>query len=149
MPEIRKQQHRKIVKDEIPRPSKRCMDELDYPIFCFHHLTKNSKFNFSYFDNTNDKLRKAKKLLLRFEELSSNPWGEIIKQDKTKGFETIPYNQMRFTPHDLTVSNDSKMHVFRFGNRKDGGRIIGYKSDKCHTIIHVVAFDFEFNAYNH
>jgi hypothetical protein len=47
----------------------------------------------------------------------------------------------------LSLSEDSKIIVFRFNNQKS--RILGVRSQECNSILYIIGYDWDFSAYNH
>lgn len=118
-----------------------------YPAFSFRYLTTNSTFNFDYFgkDKTAADVA-AQELALRIIEVTENPYTYWSGKSKDIGIETLPFYQLKVKPNKLETSSDDKAIVFRFHKQKY--RIIGIRLESCPTF-YVIAFDFNFSAYQH
>lgn len=125
----------------------------EYPTFGFHFLTSNKRYNI-------DGLRsdQVQSLVARLHELSQSTWLALKLLGKDKGYETLPRSMIRgfdILPeithgdgNECKVQQINKVFVFRFGDDKSGGRIIGVKQDGC-SVFHVLGFDPDFTAYDH
>lgn len=132
----------------IHYPSKQ--KEIDYPIFCFKHITTNSKYNIGYFRNKmRDKERAYSAFFHLISDIQTHSWRELGNLNKKNrgSFETLYYHQLKFCPRELEIAKDDKVLVFRF--KRDKYRMIGFKSNDLKNLIHIIGFDFDFSAYNH
>lgn len=120
-----------------------------FPVFNFRHLTLNDKYTFDGFkaSQVNEKGKKAFELFVKLKMLSEKTWLELSKMNKSNGYETLEYSRINFTPNELELKKDEKIHVFRFCH--DQCRIIGYKSRENTNILFIIGYDFDFSAYNH
>lgn len=121
--------------------------------FNFKYLTKNSKYNFDYFEKDIRKRHDAyDKLYTRLKELSANNFMFWKQAGKISGCEPIPYDRFN-DPFKSVLSNveivspDSQLAVFRFSN--NDYRIIGKQGIKEDNVIYIIGFDFNFSAYDH
>lgn len=117
---------------------------IDYPVFSFKHITTNNTYNIKYFKKTREKAKAYGALFYTMDTLQNRSWLESMNLDKRKGFETIPYKALNFSPKNFTLTKDDKLLVVRF--YRDKYRIIGMKED---NIFHVFGFDFNYSAYDH
>ena len=119
----------------------------EYPIFCFRYLTSNKDYCFKYFKNDVE-LSKAKVIILdEIMKYQHKSWLELGKESKKRGFETISFAQLKFSPSGLNLSNDTKLIIIRINNQN--WRLIGYKSNNFKSVLHVIGFDFNYSAYKH
>ena len=121
-------------------------------LFEFGHITDQKGYSLKdLFELDDGKALKSYFELL--EAISKTTWVELqTKSRLTKGgFETLEY--WRFckkiaNEYNKEMSEDIKLHVFRFGNA-DKYRMIGYKSHNCSRVFHVLAFDLDHSLYDH
>ena len=121
--------------------------------FGFKYLTTNSKYNFDVF--AKDKSKKClayEELIKKMQYLSQFNVAESAMLGKKLGSESFPVNQFSKPIQEICkgvdiISGDSKLVVFQFCNH--GYRLI-CKNDIMHAnLMHVIAFDFNFSAYDH
>lgn len=133
------------VKSQVTRVPKIC--------FGFEHLTTNSSYNFDYF--AKDKSKKCiayDELIIRLQELSQIDVVEARKRGKKLGFEKFSLKHFSKSIQQICsgidiISSDSSLVVFQFCNHDF--RLI-CKDDIMHpNLMYVIAFDFDFSAYNH
>lgn len=125
----------------------------EYPFFCFKHLTTNKKYNFFFFANEKDK-KEAKSIIFdKLLELQTKNWQDLYVLSKKKGIETLNIEQLNFNPFNFITTKDMKVLVLRLNNNKNVNsqewRLIGIKSDNYKGVLHVIGFDFNYNAYKH
>lgn len=119
----------------------------EYPIFCFKYLTTNNKYNFEYFNIINEK-NKAKCIIFdKLIELQQKTWKQLVLERKNIGFETLPNNQIRFSPNNLQMTKDTKILSFRLNSQN--WRLLGVRSEHFKSVLHIIGFDFDFSAYKH
>lgn len=132
-------------KQQITRVPKIC--------FGFEHVTTNKSHNFDIF--TKDKSKKCTAYEALFElmnKLSQITATEAQNRGKKLGLEKIPVHQLSKQMQDICngidiISGDSKVVIFQFCNHNY--RLI-CKDDVMHpNLMHVIAFDFNYSAYNH
>lgn len=67
------------------------------------------------------------------------------------GYEMIPISDFFINldniKEDLSLSDDSKIIVFRFNNQKN--RILGVRSQECSSILYIIGYDWNYSAYDH
>jgi hypothetical protein len=133
----------KVVKQELQPLSKLC--------FGFQYVTSNNNFCFKQLDSS-EKIIAYDKFLSRLNELSQINAAEAHNLGKIRGMEKIPYSQLHKNMQQICdgtgiITKDSKIVVFRFNNQKY--RLI-CKDDIMHpNLMHVIAFDFNYSAYDH
>lgn len=133
----------KVTKQELEPLSNMC--------FGFQHVTSNKNFSFKQLD-TREKAVAYDELFTRLNELSKINVTQAHNMGKISGMEKLPYSQLEQNMQQICdgtgiVTKDSKVVVFRFHNQKY--RMI-CKDDIMHpNLMHVIAFDFGFSAYNH
>ncbi len=119
--------------------------------FSFDYLTDNKTYCFHYLDIRN-RLSAFEKLLEKLKELSQIDLMTAQERGKISGCEKIKYSDLYEPMQNICkgtgiVTNDSKVTVYRFCNQNY--RLI-CKDDINHSNLqHVIAFDFDFSAYNH
>lgn len=119
---------------------------MDYPVFCFRHLTTNKAFLISPIKSVRDKAECYDKLIEKLEDIQSVTWLVFSGRPKKTGMELIPNNQININAKGLELTKDSKLVVIQFNNHKY--RIIAHRS-QSDNILHIIGYDLEFNAYNH
>lgn len=124
-----------------------------HPWFSFRYLTANAAHTLKFLDGleANERVCTLTSLFTRLDELSHQPWTYWINMPKLTGLETLPLDELRFSPGEgANLTRDTTIYVFRFdtyqGSRK--GRIMGFKSSPC-SVYHIIGFDFDFSAYSH
>jgi len=120
-----------------------------HPIFCFKHITSNNRFNLDYFDKDRDREVASNALVEKIMQLSQHSFVELLNFGKGFSFETIPYEQfsIRLGITGKELSKETKLYVFRF--KEQNYRVICFKSEIIPTLLHILAFDFNFSAYKH
>lgn len=119
--------------------------------FSFSHMTSNNRYSFKKVDAGN-KTNAYEKFIGKLAELSGIDVIEAHQLGKIRGMEKIPYKQLSESMKQICidtgiVSKDSKVAVFRFNNQNY--RMI-CKDDIMHpNLMHIIAFDFDFSAYDH
>lgn len=126
-----------------------CRASDDSVYFNFRYLTSNKKHDFDYLDKGKGKSF-AKTLLKKLENLSQFSWTELgNKGRKNGGFEMIAVSQLNTNITDKVkrsdLSDDTKLHVFRFGDC----RLIGLKAQRCRAVIHILGCDWDYSLYDH
>ena len=86
------------------------------------------------------------------QRVSQSSWEELRTKGKDNGgFETMELsNFKRSIVNNIkqkSLTNDTKLYVFRFGGNKY--RLIGHKSSSCKAAIHILGFDFDHSLYEH
>lgn len=120
----------------------------EYPVFCFSHVTNNKEYTFDCFSNDKRGELEARKALEELlEYLSRNSWLAITQKRKTGlgGYESIPYQSLKFQPREYEISCDEKVSVIRFG-KQDAYRLIGKWKE---PVFYIFGYDFHYNAYEH
>lgn len=135
-----------------PSVSNECTIQMASISFNFKYITKNKNHNFSYHPLPKEV---HTELLFLFQMISNSNWLELQMRRKTTkgGYEALEYCDMKFTLdsktiNELGISGDTKLFVFRFGN-KDAYRLIGLKAKDCSATFYVLAIDYDFSAYDH
>lgn len=117
----------------------------------FQFLTKNNRHNFNFFSKTNFRLKTSafEQLFEFLQTLTSKTQLEIANLPKERGFELIALSQLKFKPA-LTLGQDTKICVFRFGDNSNGGdyRLLGF-FEHGQNVLEIIGFDFDYSAYNH
>ncbi|MDR1702001.1 MAG: hypothetical protein LBR56_04430 [Sporomusaceae bacterium] len=126
-----------------------CQNDKSAPLFSFAYLTTNNNYTFKHFNDSSEELACRKefdKLLLL---LSTTSWLDLIGRNKRQlgGYETIPIEQIAFSPANFHLSKDTKLLSFRFGS-KDKYRMLGWRKDGCQAL-YIIGYDFDFSAYKH
>lgn len=127
-----------------------CRNGTSMPLFSFAHITKSKEYNFYHFkDKYRNEYECRKKLDELLMVLSTTTWKDLMSRNKTQqgGFEILSYEKIKPKSPNLTLSNDSNIFVFRFGN-SDEYRLMGWKKDGC-QVLYVIGYDFDFSAYDH
>lgn len=144
-------------KSETPKIKKTSADKSQgcssdqYPWLSFRFMTRNKDHYIGFLDSLDKNEREItlKSLYDRFEEITQSTWTYWHQMNKKVGFETISYNQLKFSPN-TALTRDTTIFVFRFdtyrGNKK--GRIIGFKNSPC-AAFQIIGYDFDFSGYDH
>ena len=120
--------------------------------FGFSHLTTNNHYGLKAFSQLSKKADTYEDLIRKFADWSTLNANEAKSRGKKLGLERIPYKQLSKAMKQICdgtqiVSKDSTVCVFQFHNHDY--RLI-CKEDMIHSnIMHVIAFDLDFSAYNH
>ena len=113
------------------------------------HLTTNKNFTFEFFDkNFRSKSAALEQFVEFLQRLTAKKMSEVVTLSKFDecGFETLPFEQINFTPNGIALSRNAKIHVFRFGNGKF--RLLGF-FERQQPVLNVIGFDFDYSAYKH
>ena len=115
------------------------------------YLTTNKTFNFEFFGkNIRNKITAFEQFTEFLKRLTSKTPLQISTLSKTDdcGFETMTFAQIKFNPRNVVLGNDTKIHVFRFGNNGNGGdyRLLGF-FETGQAILNIIGFDFNYSAY--
>lgn len=120
-----------------------------YVTFSFDKMLRKGDYSFEYFKkNKSDNLQAYRDLLDKFYELSQFSMLKLMQLDKKQGFELIDICKLKAKlqkhceAHQIT--KDSKVAIFRFSSQDY--RMICQMDD---NVFHVLAFDFDFSAYDH
>lgn len=147
MPRIR---DKKKPADKVQQP---LLPPLDHIVFSLKYLTSNGTHSLAYFGKDFRKSQDAHAALIeRMQELCQLTISEARARGKISGSEHIPYKQLRKSMQGICdtveiISKDSDLTVFRF--RQNDYRIL-CKADLNHAnLMHIIAFDFDFSAYDH
>ena len=114
------------------------------------YLTANKTFNFEFFGkNFREKVTAFEQFTEFLRRLTSKTPLQISMLSKTDdcGFETMTFAQIKFSPRNVVLGNDTKIHVFRFGIG-DGYRLLGF-FETGQAIFNIIGFDFNYSAYEH
>lgn len=121
--------------------------------FGFSYMSFDSSHGFEYFrKSASDKCKAYEHLHKRLYELSQITVTEARDRGKTAGLEKIPLKQMSNKIQSICIqenlaTDETKLTVFRFGQQKY--RIICKDDIYQPNLMHVIAFDFDYSAYNH
>ncbi len=119
--------------------------------FSFQYFTDKKDYTFHVL-KTREQAEYALDFMDKLREWSKLTMLDLMMRDKRTGIESIPVkelseslqNHMKECP---IISEDSKIFVLRFNQQK--ARML-CKPDLQHSfILHVLAFDLNFTAYNH
>lgn len=126
---------------------------LDHIVFSLKYLTSNGTHGLAYFGKDLRKSQSAHAALIeRMRELCQITIAEARARGKISGSEHIPYKQLKKPMQGICdtveiISKDSDLTVFRF--QQNEYRIL-CKADLNHAnLMHIIAFDFDFSAYDH
>ena len=72
-----------------------------YPAFSFRYLTKNSRYNFSYFNTDTERENARSALVERIEEITKYPYTYWLGQRKTYGCELFEFWKCKFNPNEI------------------------------------------------
>ena len=137
-----------MVKNKKDRKPKIKLDEPDeYPIADFKYLTSNKKYNFGYFNNLRESIEGKAIILDKIIDIQKYSWLELMQMRKNIGIEYIDYEQLKFSPSNTKIVEDSKVVIMRLNSQN--WRLIGVKSKNLKNVLHIIGFDFDFSAYNH
>lgn len=134
------------------RPASTIGAVIPHALFSFKYLTKNNNYSFSFFKKDTKRAHDAYKgLLKKINEISIVNMDALGLLPKEKGFETIPFRQFSNSVQNILsntgiITNESKLTIFRFCNSY---RTICKQDSKAQNIFHIIAFDFDFSAYDH
>ena len=121
-------------------------------LFEFGHITTLKGYSLNDLFELNDN-KALKSYFALIEAISKSTWVELQKRRKNTigGFEILQsscFNKKIANEYNTEMTNDIKLHVFRFGNG-DKYRMVGYKSHNCSRTFHVLGFDLDFSLYDH
>ena len=144
MSEKAKEKGRKIAVTAKPSP--------EYIIFSYKYLSNNKSFGLPAFDSVQNSAAALESLIEKQREISAYHLAKLRMLGKIRGSEPIPLKQFNKSLQGVfsfisIIDKESKMDVIRFGSQDY--RMI-CKSDPVHgNILHVIAFDLNFTAYDH
>lgn len=141
-----KDKNKKVVKEQISMKGPTAN-----MCFGFQYVTTNKQYRFDKLDKS-IKLNAYNGLFEKLEELSRMTPSQAHLLGKVKGMEKIPYKQLSDNLKKVCdgidiITKDSKLAIFRFGNQ--GYRLICKDDIMQSNLMHVIAFDCDFSAYNH
>ena len=116
----------------------RIEDIVDYPVFCFKHLSDDS---FKILDKSQRSV-----VIQKLFNWSKMKWQHINTLGKHQaGFELIPIKKVSgFKKPAFLTPDITQYHVFRYQGKR---AMIGHKSRS--SIFHIFHFDNNFTSYNH
>lgn len=134
---------------KLSDPIFKCEVPKDAIFFSFKYITRKKEYDFSKSKNKGNLSDDLSKIFEKLAFISSKSWIELQSLDKRRGFETIPLSSFKVDITDRlkgkAVTGDTKLLVFRFGDR----RLIGYKSNRCKATIHILGCDWDYSLYDH
>lgn len=139
-----KNKQQKTVVSQKPSP--------EHIIFSLKHLSRNNTYGMPAIDNKANNEAVYKSLFEKMYEASAYHLAGLRMLGKIRGSEPIPLKQFSDSVQNILTSvpiidKESKMDVMRFGSQNY--RLI-CKSDPVHNnILHIIAFDLDFSAYDH
>lgn len=147
MGKIKDKGHKKDSVSRAPLPN------VPYIAFSFKYLTSNNTYGVEYFrQDRNNGYKMHVSLIKWMEEVCCMTIAEVRSRAKSSGGEQIPCRALDDRVRHICkstgiITDDSVLTVFRFCNQKY--RIL-CKSDVVHSnLLYVLAFDFDYSAYNH
>lgn len=121
--------------------------------FSFKYLTSNKEHSFAYFNSDMRNSHTAYEALVqRMQELCNTDMNYAKMIGKISGCEPIPYKRLSPSMQSIcdsveVISKDSSLSVFRFN--QNNYRLL-CKTDINHpNLLYVIAFDFNYSAYDH
>jgi len=121
-----------------------------YPVFCFRYMTKNKDYNLEKGnDGRNEGNRARSELLKRIHCLSTHEWDDIRQWRKNLGYECESMINLRMKPIKCgrTITDDSKLTIFRFGlGDGNNGRLVGILDGPIYSILYI---DWDLSLYDH
>lgn len=137
-------------KDKISRES--LVPPIRKMCFGFSHVTENNNFGLKGFSGTDKKADAYEDLLYKLKDWSSINAYDARMRGKKLGLERIPYAQLSKPMQSICdntniVSKDSTVCVFQFYNHLY--RLICKEDINHSNLMHIIAFDLDFSAYNH
>lgn len=129
-----------------------CIANNNHIILSFKYSVKNKKYTIEEKTKAKEKNNKIfKGLFEKLEDISSITWKELQNRPRETGYEMIPISDFFINldkiKEDLSLSDDSKIIVFRFNNQKN--RILGVRSQECSSILYIIGYDWNYSAYDH
>lgn len=120
-----------------------------YVTFSFDKMMMSGDYSFEYFKkNKSVNLKAYQDLLNKLQVLCRLNMHELMQQNKKVGYELLNVceltDKMQNHCELQQITKESKVTIFRFSNQKY--RMICHMND---NVFHVLAFDFDFSAYNH
>lgn len=138
------------VKLKAPEGIATCNNDKAMPLFSFAFTTETKNYNFNYFNNDFRKELDVRQNLDRLlKEISSNTWVSLSSRSRYQlgGFETLSFDQVSCSPHNLTLAKDENIFSFRFGPA-DSYRLLGCRKHGC-QVLYIIGYDFNHSAYDH
>lgn len=129
-----------------------CTANKENIILSFKYSIKDKKHTIDFILKQKGNNKKTiENLFKKFEELSNFTWKDFINKPREVGYEMIPISDFFINldniKKDLSLSDDSKIVVFRFDNQNR--RLLGVKSKECNAILYIIGYDWDFSAYDH
>lgn len=129
-----------------------CTANGNHIVLSFKYSIKSKKYTTEKITKSKEKCNKSiQNLFERLEEISNLTWLDLQNKPKETGYEMIPISNFNISfdniKRPLSLSEDSKIIVFRFNNQKS--RILGVRSQECNSILYIIGYDWDFSAYNH
>lgn len=113
---------------------------LDYPIFCFKHIDK--KFGLEKCDKVH-----KKEFITRLVKLAELGFNEIYKSGRHQyGSEKIPVRDVKFKIPTFITEDVDFLYSYRYNGKKNP--FLAYRRPNS-AILHILAIDRNFSAYNH
>lgn len=146
---------KKIVDTTKPK-DKMSRGNLVHPIqkmcFGFSHVTENNNYGLKGFSGSDKKAEAYEDLLYKLKDWSGINVSDARMRGKKLGLERIPYTQLSKPMQSICdgtniVSKDSTVCVFQFYNHQY--RLICKEDINHSNLMHIIAFDLKFSAYDH
>lgn len=129
----------------------------EYYSFSFAYLSEDSQYGIGYFGNkkSKDGFLMYQDLMRKVKCISQTPIIDILDMDKSAGLEQISIKYFSTAIQHLhqimekqeRIQNTQKLIIFRFGKQRY--RMICTKDENNHNLLYILAFDFDYSAYNH
>lgn len=124
-------------------------------VFSLEYVVSNKKYGIKGFGEKDKKVSNDRycAFVQKLCDLSRIDLPEAISRGKQNGgCETFPWKQLDQRLHDSLknikiISQDTSLWVFRFNKQKD--RMICKSDAKEKNLLYILAFDFDFSAYDH
>ena len=120
-------------------------------VFSWEYLTNNKTYGISRLSKESDNMKKLFEDLCEvLKRFSGIKYQEAVALPKNVGIELIPLNNCNKPFRDMClnisiISNDSKLSVCRAGKYR-----VFFKVDQNQGhLLYLIAFDFDYNAYDH
>lgn len=122
-------------------------------VFSFHHLSKDPKYNFRYFDKMKKNTETTNAIVSfvdKIAEFSKLTWEQLQNMPRKSGYEHLPVDQLEksfINSLDIPLTNDDKLLSVRFNGQNS--RFIMKRGTKCSRVAHILGIDYDLNLYQH
>ena len=122
-------------------------------VFSFHHLSKDPKYNFRYFDKMKKNAETTNAIVSfvdKIAEFSKLTWEQLQNMPRKAGYEPMPVSQLErsfINSLDIQLTDDDKLLSVRFNGQNS--RFIMKRGTKCSRVAHILGIDYDLKLYSH